>query len=152
MKPEHNRTRYRIEEGTECVDFKRVHGWLTESYWSPGVTREQVEKAARYSSLVVGCYLDEETVGFLRVVSDRVRFAWIADVFVADEHRGKGLATAMVRFALDHPEHRDVAVWTLATRDAHEVYARCGFQPMDQPERGMIYRPGSKKTSSGSNR
>jgi len=73
------------------------------------------------------------------------RFAWICDVFVAEAHRGKGLAKAMVRYALEEPEHREIKRWLLATADAHAIYAEVGFIPLPSPERWMVYLP----TSSG---
>ena len=73
--------------------------------------------------------------------SDTTRFAWICDVFVEEAHRGKGLAKAMVRFALEHQEHREVTRWVLATADAHPIYREVGFVPLPAPERWMIYSP-----------
>src|SRR5215212_4424295 len=97
---------YEIDDDLARVDFGRVYHWLASSYWSPGVPREKVEKAAQGSSLVVGAYLNGEQAGYLRVVSDRATFAWVCDVFVAEEHRGRGLAKAMVQYALEHPDHQ----------------------------------------------
>jgi len=127
---------YVIEEGTQRINWPRVHGWLASSYWTPGISRERVEKAARNSSLVLGAFKDHEQVGFLRVVSDKTRFAYICDVWVDAGHRGKGLARALVRYALEHPDFSTVN-WLLATLDAHGVYAALGFQPLDEPERWM---------------
>ncbi|MDE2125551.1 MAG: GNAT family N-acetyltransferase [Armatimonadetes bacterium] len=123
------------------IDFDRVHAWLTAAYWSPGVSRERVERAAAGSSLLVGAYFGGVQAGYLRVVSDRATFAWICDVWVDKPHRQQGLARAMVRFALDHPEHKGLRRWVLATRDAHRVYAACGFEPLPSPERWMVRQP-----------
>ena len=90
---------YILDDSLERIDFERIHGWLTETYWSPGIARQTVEKGARRSSLVVGAYHKGTQVGYLRVVSDTTRFAWICDVYVAEANRGQGLAKAMVRFA-----------------------------------------------------
>lgn len=133
-----------IAEGLGRVDFERVHGWLSSTYWSPGVAREKVERAARNSSLVVGAYADETQVGYLRVVSDKTTFAWICDVYVDEAYRGRGIARAMVTHALNHPEHQGLRRWLLATADAHGVYAECGFKPLDNPERWMFLRPAQK--------
>ena len=132
---------YELDDDVTRVDFARVHAWLDATYWAAGRSRERVEKAARYSSLVVGAYHGAEQVGFMRVVSDRVTFAWVADVYVDEKHRGKGVARAMVRFALEHPEHRDIRRWVLRTRDAHGVYAALGFGPYEEPESFMQLRP-----------
>ena len=132
---------YEIAEELVRIDFARVHGWLVNTYWSPGVSREKVERAARNCSLVVGAYQDGEQVGYLRVVSDKTTFAWICDVYVDEAHRGRGIARAMVQFALAHPDHQGLRRWMLATADAHGVYAECGFRPIDNPERWMFLRP-----------
>ncbi len=120
------------------VDFARVTEWLAGSYWSPGIPRAAVERAARNSSLVAGAYdATGAQVGYLRVVSDCTRFANLMDVFVAETHRGRGIGRALVRFALAHPAHREISRWMLGTRDAHGVYAPEGFQPIAEPERLM---------------
>jgi GNAT superfamily N-acetyltransferase len=134
---------YRItDEGP--VDFAKVHDWLTNSYWSPGITREKVEQAAKYSAAVVSVWHladgANQQVGYCRVVSDRTRFAWLADVFVEPAHRNRGIARAIVRFCLDHPELRDVPHFLLGTKDAHGVYAGVGFKALDRPESFMQLR------------
>ena len=131
---------YEIDDKRERVDFDVVHGWLATSYWSPGVSLERVTKAAEYSSMLVGAYLDGAQVAYLRVVSDHCTFSWIADVFVDPGHRRKGLAKAIVRFALEHPDYIPMKRWVLATRDAHPVYADLGFKELENPENWMILR------------
>jgi predicted GNAT family acetyltransferase len=132
---------YTIDDDIECIDFKRVTDWLAGSYWSPRISRAEVEKGARNSSLVIGAYATGGAqVGYARLASDRTRFAYIMDVFVDEGHRRRGLAGAMTRFAMVHPEYRDVYQWLLATRDAHHVYQRVGFKPLDHPERWMMIR------------
>jgi nitroimidazol reductase NimA-like FMN-containing flavoprotein (pyridoxamine 5'-phosphate oxidase superfamily)/GNAT superfamily N-acetyltransferase len=120
------------------VDFARVSAWLTGAYWCRGIPRAAVEQAARHSSLVAGAYdAGGAQIGYLRVVSDRTRFANLMDVFVAEPHRRLGLGRALVRFALAHPAHRAIPRWLLGTNDAHGVYAHEGFRPLDAPERLM---------------
>ena len=132
---------YRISDDLSLIDFETVTGWLSGSYWSPGIGREEVERAAKYSSLVVGVYAPGgRQVGYARLASDKTRFAYFMDVFVEEGHRRKGIAQAMVRFAMDHPDHRPVYLWLLGTRDAHEVYRRAGFKPLDHVDRWMILR------------
>ena len=132
---------YEIDDARERLDFEKVHSWLTATYWSPGIERATVERGARHSALVVGAYHEGAQAGYLRVVSDTTRFAWICDVFVEEAHRGQGLAKAMVRFALEHPELQDVKRWVLATRDAQEVYRSVGFEELPEPARWMQLRP-----------
>jgi len=138
---------YEIDEALERVDFACVHGWLAETYWSPDVARERVERAARNSALIVGAYRDGEQAGYLRVVSDRTTFAWVCDVYVGEAHRGRGLAKAMVRFALEHPDFQGLRRWLLATRDAHGVYREVGFLPLPNPERWMTFQPNPSATT-----
>ncbi len=128
---------YTLDDSSHRIDFAQVHAWLATTYWSPNISRQLVEKAAANSSLVIGCYLNDTQVGFARVVSDRATFAWLCDVYVAESHRGKGIAKAMVAFALNHPDHQNLRRWLLATQDAHGVYASLGFQPLPNPERWM---------------
>lgn len=130
-----------VDDDVARIDFAAVHAWLAGSYWSPGVERERVEQAARFSALVVGAYFAGKQVGYVRVVSDRTTFAWIADVFVDPAHRGRGIARAMVRFALEHPNLQGLRRWMLATRDAHGVYAAAGFRGLEVPGEMMIFRP-----------
>ena len=92
---------YEIDEARERLNFAQIHAWLRETYWSPDVEREKVERAAQFSSLVIGAYNHQNTqVGYLRVISDQATFAYICDVYVDAAHRGKGIARAMVDFAL----------------------------------------------------
>ncbi len=100
---------------------------------------EKVRRAASNSFLVIGCYLESEQVGYLRVISDTVRFAYILDVYVDAEHRREGIGKALVKFALDHPDLQDVPQWALRTRDAHEVYKSVGFGPIDRIQSWLEY-------------
>lgn len=138
-----NQTETVIDESLDCIDFARVHHWLSNTYWSPGISREKVERAARNSSLVIGAYQHGLQVGYMRVVSDKTTFAYIGDVYVDSEYRGQGIARAMVRYALDHPEYQGLRRWMLATRDAHDVYRGLGFDLVSNPERWMTFIPES---------
>ncbi len=133
-----NHNGFTIDTSLERIDFDLVHSWLTSSYWSPGVSQERVERAARRSSLVIGAYNESRQLGYCRVISDETSFAWLCDVFVDEAHRGIGIAKEMVRFALAHPDYQGLRRWVLATRDAHDVYRACGFEPLVNPERWMI--------------
>jgi GNAT superfamily N-acetyltransferase len=134
---------YQISDDVAEIDFATVHGWLTSSYWAQGISLEKVQQAARYSALVVSARhrssISTAQVGYCRVVSDRTRFAWLADVFVDPAHRNRGLARAIVRFALEHPNLADVPNWILGTKDAHGVYAPLGFAAPKHPERIMQF-------------
>lgn len=127
-----------IRIGPEHTDFELIHQWLSGSYWSPGIARDRVERAAEHSSMVVNAYIDGRQVGYCRVVSDRTTFAYLCDVFVGEQARGKGVAQAMVKFAMDDSEHQNLRRWMLATADAHTLYEKFGFELIPNPDRWMI--------------
>jgi ribosomal protein S18 acetylase RimI-like enzyme len=125
-----------VEADLAKIDWPRVHAWLASSYWSPGISIERVKKGAENSALVLGAFCASEQVGYLRVVSDCTRFAYICDVWVDAAHRGQGIARQMVQHALNHPDFATVN-WLLATVDAHGVYAKLGFVLLQNSERWM---------------
>lgn len=121
------------------IDFDAVTRWLGQMFWSLGITREEVVFGARNSALVVGGFDESDNqVSFLRVISDRVRFAYLVDVIVAPEVRRQGIGKRMVRFALEAQELAWVHQWLLRSRDARGVYARVGFVPLNDPEHWML--------------
>jgi predicted N-acetyltransferase YhbS len=130
-----------IEIFEDRIDFEAVHSMLANSYWSPGVSREVVERAAAGSSLVLSAFDGELQVGYLRVISDRATFGYLCDVIVHEDFRGKGIGRDLVRAALSHPDHQGFRRWVLATLDAHGVYTPFGFGALEEPERWMIFRP-----------
>ena len=126
-----------IRTGPENTDFDVVHVWLATCYWSPGVSRETVVRAAENSSLVMNAYIYNKQVGYCRAISDAATFAWIADVFVDPNHRGTGIAKHMISAMLGDPNHQGLRRWALATKDASSLYAQFGFEPVD-PGRWMV--------------
>lgn len=119
---------YEISSEQARLDIDAIHAYLTRSYWSPGIPREIVERAAR-NSLCFGVYerAGERQVGFTRVVTDYATFAYLCDVYVLEEHQGHGLGKAMVRAAMAHPALAGARRVMLATRDAHGLYRQHGF-------------------------
>ena len=126
---------YTISDERSRLDLDLVHGFLSrESYWARGRSRERVERSVA-NSLPFGLYrADGRQVGFARVVTDRATFAWLADVFVLPEERGRGLSKWLVECVLAHPELQNLRRWILATRDAQELYRRYGFTEPDNPQ------------------
>jgi len=123
------------------MDFDSVSKWLREVYWSPAITKEEVIFGTKNSSFVVGGFDEHgKQVSFLRILSDKVRFAYILDVIVDPPFRKQGIGSAMVKYAMEHPEMSLVYQWVLKTKDAHGVYAKLGFGPINDPERWMIIR------------
>lgn len=118
------------------LDLAVVHGFLAESYWAKGIPLETVRRSIR-NSLCFGLYEAEIQIGFARVVSDRATFAYLADVFVLESHRGRGLGKLLMGAVVAHPDLQGLRRWMLATRDAHGLYAQYGFTPLPVPERFM---------------
>jgi GNAT superfamily N-acetyltransferase len=125
----------------ERLDVACIHGFLAQSYWSPGIPRPVVERALA-GSLNFGVYDGAAQVGFARVVTDGATFAYLADVFVLPARQGEGIGRWLVDTVLAHPALAGLRRFLLATRDAHGLYAKCGFVPLARPERLMeILRP-----------
>ena len=120
------------------LSLETITRWLlTEAYWTSGRSEADVARSVENSHLYGVIDESGETVACARVVTDEVTFAWLCDVFVDTEHRGRGLGTWMVAGIVDHWASRGVRRMMLGTRDAHEVYARVGFTPLAHPERMM---------------
>jgi GNAT superfamily N-acetyltransferase len=132
---------YEISTDPTRLDIDAMHAYLTRSYWSPGIPRAIVERAAR-GSLCFGVYQDGRQVGLARVVTDHATFAYLCDVYVLEEHRGKGLSKWLMREVMAHPALAGARRAMLGTRDAHGLYARHGFQtPPDDGVLMQILRP-----------
>ena len=136
MVHEWRRGAYLISTDKRKLDLAVVHGFLATSYWAMGVPMEVVERSVEHS-LAFGVYEDNRQVGFARVITDRATFAYLADVFILEPSRGKGLGTWLIEVVLSHPELQGLRRWMLATRDAHELYRKVGFTNMASPERFM---------------
>ena len=114
-----------------------IHGFLTTSYWSLGIPRATVAKALA-GSLTVSAFDGEAQVGMARVVTDHATMAYLADVFVLESHRGRGIARAMIEALYAHPELQGLRRWLLFTRDMQPLYARLGWVPAPHAERLML--------------
>jgi GNAT superfamily N-acetyltransferase len=132
---------YTISTDPSRLDFDVIHHFLTNSYWSPGVPFATVKKAAE-NSLCFGVYEGDKQVGYARVVTDYTTYAYIADVFIVESHRGQGLGKWLMGCVVEYPELQGLRLWMLATRDAHGLYEQVGFEALPHPERFMqINRP-----------
>ena len=128
---------YWVSDDPALIDVDRVHGWISEeSYWAKGRSREAMVKAIE-NSLVFGLYApDGEQAGFARHVTDRATFAWLCDVFVDTAHRGHGLGSFLVRFAVTHPDIAGLRL-VLSTAPERTLYRQFGFDRLAAPERWM---------------
>ena len=132
---------YEISTERGRLDLALIHDCLGSSYWAQGIPRAVVERSIQHS-LCFGAYLDGRQTGFARVVTDYATFAYVADVFVVPEHRGRGISKLLLRAILEHPELQGLRRFLLATHDAHGLYAQFGFQPLAHPEHFMtVHKP-----------
>ncbi len=130
---------FEISSDPARLDLDRVHGWLSgDAYWALGRPRDVLERSVA-GSLIYGVYRpgDGQQVAVARAVTDRATFAWLCDVYVAREARAAGLGTWLVGAVRDHLRSLGVYRILLATHDAHGVYAKLGFAPLDSPGRWM---------------
>lgn len=118
------------------LDIDTIHSVLSRTYWSPGIQRDVVERAIA-GSLCFGAYCDRAQVGFARIVSDGATFAYLCDVFVVEQWRGRGVSKLMMECIKAHPALQNLRRWMLATADAHGLYGQYGFRPIAAPERFM---------------
>ncbi|WP_137680256.1 GNAT family N-acetyltransferase [Aurantiacibacter suaedae] len=127
---------YELTADQSRIDAQAAHAYLARSYWSPGIALEKVERALA-NSLCVAVFHRGEQIALARAISDKATFAWLADVYVLEDHRGKGLSKAMVAALLAHPELQGLRRWALSTLDAHELYRGFGWDTPAYPERLM---------------
>lgn len=126
MTVEWRRGDYEVSSDPARLDLDVVHAYLTAAYWSEGIPRVVLEKALVHS-VNFGVYRGREQVGFARVVTDRATYAYLADVFILQAHRGQGLSKWLMECILAHPELQGLRRWALVTRDAQGLYGRFGF-------------------------
>lgn len=129
---------YSISTDRSRLDRETIQRFLAGSYWAAEIPRATVERSIE-NSLCFGIF-DDGTgaqVGFARVISDLTTFAYLADVFVVDSHRGRGLSAWLMEVIRGHPDLQGLRRWMLATRDAHGLYRKFGFRELARPERIM---------------
>lgn len=136
MSTEWKRGEYSISSDPKRLDLAVVHGFLTTSYWAQGISEELVRRSVDHS-LCFGVYREQTQVGFARVITDRATFAYLADVFIVEQHRGRGLGKWLIETIVTHRELSGLRRWILVTRDAHDLYRQCGFMTLRNPERFM---------------
>ena len=128
---------YEITSDPARIDTRAVHAWLSkESYWARNIPYDVVKRSIEYS-ICFAILHETNLAGFARIISDRATYAYLGDVFVLPAHRGKGLSKWMMEHIKSHPELEGLRRWTLATADAHSLYAQFGFTPLKAPERWM---------------
>jgi GNAT superfamily N-acetyltransferase len=133
---ERRRGDYLISTDPGKIDLDVVHGFLSCAYWCQGIPRAVVERAV-HNSLCFGVYAEARQVGFARVITDRATYAYLADVFVLESDRDRGLGTWLLKVIMSYPELQRLRRWSLLTRDAHDLYRKVGFKSPAMPERYM---------------
>jgi GNAT superfamily N-acetyltransferase len=132
---------YELDDDPARIDREAVHAYLTRSYWAKGRSREVQDALIDGAERVVGLYRDGEQVGFTRTLSDGHVQSYLADVYVFDEHRGRGLGVELVRFTVEEGPFAHTK-WYLHTRDAHGLYRRFGFT---EPSERVLERTGNPR-------
>ncbi len=128
---------YLISDDKKLIDLESVHRFLSnDSYWCLGIPLETVAKSIE-NSLCIAVYQNKSLVGFSRIVSDYSTFAYLCDVFVLQEYRGKGISKSMIKFIMQHPYLQDLRRWMLMTKDAHLLYKQFGWNELSNPEKAM---------------
>jgi GNAT superfamily N-acetyltransferase len=131
------RNGFTISTDKARLDVPAIHDFLAHSsYWARDVPLSTVQKSIE-NSLCFGIYCGDRQVGFARVITDYAVFAYLADVFILEAYRGRGLAKWLVACIVSTPELQNLRRWMLATKDAHGLYAQYGFNPLSKPERFM---------------
>ncbi|MBC7847149.1 MAG: GNAT family N-acetyltransferase [Flavobacterium sp.] len=118
------------------LDVPFIQNFLKDIYWAAGRTIDEVQTTID-SSVCFGIYLDEVQIGFARVITDYVVFAYLMDVFITEEHRGNGYSSVLISAMMNEPVLKEVKIWRLATSDAHFLYEKFGFTVLANPEKMM---------------
>jgi GNAT superfamily N-acetyltransferase len=134
--PRYEKNGFSVETDRSKLDVTAIHAYLTRSYWSEGIPRGIVEKAIA-NSLCFGLFRGAHQIGFARVVTDCATFAYLCDVYVLEEFRGQKLGVWLMECVMSHPELQGLRRFSLATRDAHGLYRKFGFDGLKKPESQM---------------
>ncbi|MBP4142945.1 GNAT family N-acetyltransferase [Flavobacterium sp. P4023] len=118
------------------LDVPFIQKFLKNVYWAAGRTMQEVQTTIDHS-FCFGIYLDEQQIGFARVITDYVVFAYLMDVFITEEHRGKGYSSILIENMMNEPKLKNIKIWRLATSDAHFLYSKFGFHELANPEKLM---------------
>lgn len=132
---------YSITTDTTFFNLEYIHNFLSHSYWAEGIPIETVQQSIE-NSLCFGVFHLGKQIGFARMITDKATFAYLADVFIDEAYRGKGLSKWLMEEIMNHPDLQGLRRMLLATRDAHSLYAQYGFVPLTFVDRWMqIHRP-----------
>jgi len=128
--------RFNISTDKEKLDIDLIHSFLNRTYWAEGISKETIRRSIE-GSLCFGLFENDKQVGFARMITDRATFAYLADVFIIEEYRGRGLSKWLMEVIMSHPDLQGLRRMILATKDAHGLYEKFGFTPLINVERWM---------------
>lgn len=133
------RGEYVVSDDRSLLDIAAIHAFLSEqSYWAGGISKRRLETALD-NSIPFGLFEGGRQIGFARAITDRATFAYLADVYISETHRGLGLSSLLLEAVLGHPEVQHLRRWMLGTKDAHNLYSRFGFVALEEPQRWMEF-------------
>lgn len=136
MKKNFRKGLYLISTEKSKLDLKVIHGYLSRSYWAKNRSLKTTKKTIK-NSLCFGVYHNGNQIGYARVITDYATYAYLADVFILEDYRGRGLSKWLMEVILKYDEIQDLRRWFLATRDAHKLYEKFGFTSLKEPEKLM---------------
>jgi GNAT superfamily N-acetyltransferase len=125
-----------ISKDKSKLDVPFIQKFLKDIYWAAGRTMEEVQKTID-ASVCFGIYLNGKQIGFARVITDYIVFAYLMDVFISEEFRGNGYSSLLIEKMMNDPELQKVKIWRLATTDAHFLYEKFGFTALAHPQKMM---------------
>lgn len=135
----HKQNNYLVSTDKSKLNIDFIHGYLCRSYWAEDIPKEIVIKSIE-NSLCFGVYNNNQQVGFARVISDYTTFAYLADVFIIEAERRKGLSKWLMECILKHEELQGLRNFSLLTRDAHKLYEKFGFKALEKPQNYMAIK------------
>ena len=127
---------FTITTEREKMDIELIHSFLNRTYWAEGISKETIRRSIE-GSLCFGVFENDKQVGFARMITDRATFAYLADVFIIEEYRGRGLSKWLMEVIMSHPDLQGLRRMILATKDAHGLYKQFGFTPLINVDRWM---------------
>jgi len=127
---------FTITTEREKMDIELIHSFLNRTYWAEGISKETIRRSIE-GSLCFGVFENDKQVGFARMITDKATFAYLADVFIIEEYRGRGLSKWLMEIIMTHPDLQGLRRMILATKDAHGLYEKFGFTPLINVDRWM---------------
>ena len=127
---------FTISTDKEKLDIDLIHSFLSRTYWAEGISKEIIRRSIE-GSLCFGVFENNKQVGFARMITDKATFAYLADVFIVEEYRGRGLSKWLMEVIMSHPDLQNLRRMILVTKDAHGLYEQFGYVPLINVERWM---------------